>query len=99
MISILMYIIPCPVVLTLSMLEGLLVAGLGLEAFILALLFTDVSVIELSLLVAPGGTTLLGRLVFLTAPFGLEGGAAAGGGCSRIVTTVGLTNMPFSGSQ
>lgn len=80
------------------MLDGLLPAGLGLGAFRLALLFAPLSAKELIRFAAVGATTLLGRLVFLTAMLGCGGGTTVDG-CSTTLIAAGLTNMPLSCSQ
>jgi hypothetical protein len=80
---------------TRNMLDGRRVAGLGLEALILALLVPAASPIVLNLFVA-AGATLLGLLAgFFATPFRCAGGG--GGACCSIISTIDglLTNIPY----
>lgn len=72
-----------------SMLEGRLVAGLGLAEFMLDLLEVEES---MTLILLPTRETMAldGRAGFLVAGFGDGAGC-----CSRIVTTEGRRNMPL----
>lgn len=77
------------------MLDGLLVAGLGLAAFMLARLPVAESVIEFVLRPSPALVVLLGLVDFFATPLA----AFAGAGCAMTVAEAGLTNIPFAGSH
>jgi hypothetical protein len=81
------------------MLEGLefgldvLVAGLGLAAFMLILVPAPASGTVLSLLPGAGRTALEGLPTLLVVPL-LFGACGTGAGCAMTVTAAGLRNIP-----
>lgn len=81
------------------MLEGRdLVAGLGLEEFMLTLLAPPTSGTELNLRPAPVLTTLLGLGAFLVATTAGFGTVAGAGGSTEVIAAR-LRNIPLPGSQ